>query len=382
MVENAANASPSPVPRACPGCGKSLWGAVKYCPFCGVAQPAQVPVAESPIAPATPEPPNSEPPKPEPPKPEPSKPELPKSEPVKPTSGARGCMNAAAILAVGSLLLLAGAWAISSFRSASSSIAECDAALTDARSELAAGRVESARLALSGSAACPQDRQGEVKALADSMQQMEQQLACTASEAEATELLSRSKPRSGRRVLNEQTAQCGSRAEFRTLLDALDREIDQAERAVADANVALARQDLDAAEAALNRARRSDLESPGLGSSEATLRQARVQPIVPLDPGTDITAVTEPNTALVDPAPPLDVKDQSIPRADNRPDVGRQVERLLLQAEEDLARRNYRGAITKAETALLLAPENRQALELKQAAESAQREALQDIVVE
>ncbi len=248
---------------------------------------------------------------------------------------------------------------------------------------MAAGRIESARSALSGAAACPQDRQGEAEALRDAMQQAEQQLSCTASETEAADLLAINRPRSGRRLLDQMIGQCGSRAEFRTLLQGLDREIDRAERAVADANVALARLDLDAAEAALNRARRSDLESPGLRNSEAELRQAREQPIVPLDPvTTSITADTEPNAGLVNAAPPLEARRQAIPPADNLPDVGRQVKRLLLDAGEDLARRNYSGAITKAETALLLSPENRQALELKRAAENAQREAFQDIVVE
>lgn len=155
-----------------------------------------------------------------------------------------------------------------------------------------------------------------------------------------------------------------------------------------EARLALQRGELDAAEAALSRAAQSDAGVVGARAVENALTQARQAALEP--PVSAEMAPAElppPEPVQTPPAsvpPPMERASPSVPepsRPDARQEMQRQIIDLLRGGENDLARRNYRGAITKAETALLLDPGSRDARDLKRRAEAAENEALRDIEI-
>lgn len=216
-------------------------------------------------------------------------------------------------------------------------------------------------------------------------------MQCAGVEAEAAALLGQARPQRAQRLLDEQAPRCGARNEYRNLANQVDVRTQRAERAMTEARQALLRGELDAAEEALGRAERVDVDVVGGNALESALTQARQAAL-------ELPTLTEMPPALLPPPEAVQTPPASVPppppmgrvppsasepsMSGTRSEIQRQITGLLRGGEDDLARRNYRGAITKAETALLLDPGNRGASGLKRRAEAAEQEALRDIEIQ
>lgn len=427
MAESATSAVSSP-PMPCPACGQTLYESVAYCPFCGkppsvatgipAAPPAVGGQSSVPLPPPLPAdllP--TETPKPTPPSvpvpvaaptqavitPPPASTgsavkspaaEPRQSEPARPEGQKRsnGCLLF--FLALG---LFGGvAWVVSGLTGSLAAAEQCESALGQTRIALAATRIDEARAAHDQAATtCPADHSAQLETLAGEIEQAEISMQCAGVEAEAAALLGQAQPQRAQRLLDEQAPRCGSRNEYRNLTNQVDVRIRRAERAMMEAWQALQRSELDAAEAALARAERIDAGVVGTDAVKSALAQAR-QAALELPIPTEMPpalllppeAVQTPPASVPSPmerAPPsMGRVPPSAPEpsiSGTRSEMQRQITGLLRGGEEDLARRNYRGAITKAETALLLDPGNRDASGLKRRAEAAEQEALRDIEI-
>lgn len=261
--------------------------------------------------------------------------------------------------------------------------------MSQARIALAAKRFDEAREAHGQAVlACPADYGTQLESFAAEIEQADVTAVCAGIEAEAAALLGQARPQRARRLLDEQAPRCGARSEYRNVAGQVETRIQRAERAMAEARLALQRGELDVAEAALSRAAQSDAGVVGAKAVENALAQARQAALEPTIfeamPPTELPQPESVETPAVSGTPLMERVSPSVTapsRPDARSETQRQIIDLLRGGENDLARRNYRGAITKAETALLLDPGSRDARDLKRRAEAAENEALRDIEI-
>lgn len=340
---------------------------------------AQQPAAVPPAAPVAPIDKTAVP---KPPKPPPEQPDSSKPPGRKRSYGCLGAMLAVGLFGV-------VAWVLSGLMWPTAADEQCESALNQSRIALAATRVDEARTAHDQAAAvCPADHSVQIEALALEIEQAEEAALCAGVEAEAAALLGRALPRRAQRLLDEQAPRCGARTGYRNVAQQVDTRIQRAARAMTEARLALQRGDLDATEAALNRAKQSDAGVVGDDAVRRALeraRQAALEPPLsaPMPPAELPLSEPVPAPAI---SPPRSVEPAltTVPEP-SRPDASsamqRRITELLRGGENDLARRNYRGAITKAETALVLDPGNRSAGDLKRRAEAAENEALRDMEI-
>jgi len=280
-------------------------------------------------------------------------------------------------------------WMLSGLAGSLATAERCEAALSQARIALAAKRFNEAREAHDQAVlACPVDYGAQLESLSDEIEQAEATALCAGIEAEAAAFLGQARPRRAQRLLDEYAPRCGARTEYRNVAGQVETRIQRAERAMTEVRLALQRGELDVAEAALGRAVQIDAGVVGAKAMENALTQARqaaLEPTVSEEmPTTELPQPEIVETPAVSGPPSMERVSPFVTtpsRPNPRSNVQRQIIDLLRAGENDLARRNYRGAITKAETAFLLDPGNRDARDLKRRAEAAENQALRDIEI-
>ena len=385
-------------PRACTAseCGRLLQAQVAYCPFCGAAQadaaarpqvaegtaatsdtnkrratatatpPSPPPVMPQP-APVVPQPPALPPeaePVPEspPPHPQPTARPAP-AAPSRPGRVRKWPRVAATLLAVIVLALWLRpkpepAW-----------VARCDALSAAVNDALTSGDLTSAETSLiQAQALCQGERRD---ALAPLSEQVARAYAlaktCSAAIKNTESLLERNRPSQARSRLAQHKDACTGYTPYDALNERVANQLQQATHLIEAGFAKLQVGELDAAEQSLAQAVALDVQASDADRLRTALTHARRQQAA--DAATPINPVT-----LI-PAPPAGAS----PVASSTDAL---VAELLRDGRDALARKTYAEAKSSARNALRLSPGSRAANDLLQKAESAERQALQDIVID
>lgn len=387
-----------PRPCAAPDCGRVLQAEVAYCPFCGKAQaeaptrpkpaaadvkkadrdkatatatpaaapppvqPAQAPAAAQPpvLPPALPVEPE---PTPTPPRTEPTATPAP-AAPRGPKPTRKWPRVAAILLAIVVLALWLRpkpepAW-----------VARCDALSSAVNDALASGDLNRAETNLAqAQSLCQNERRDALSPLAAQITRAhELAKTCGTAIKRAETSLERHRPVQAQSQLAQQKSTCTGHAPYDTLNERAASQVRQAAGLIDDGSRQLQTGELAAAEQSLAQALALDAQVNGADRLRTALANAQRRQAAdaasPANAPTVIPAVTAPAASTTT----------------NATDA--LVAELLRDGRDALARKNYAEAKSSARNALRLSPGNRAANDLLQRAENAERQALQDIVID
>lgn len=391
-----------PQPCPAPQCGAVLQAEVGFCPFCGTAQtggatasaeaskpaatesPAVTAATDTPTSAAGPAPslPPELPPLPPLP-PEPAPPQIapvaeaesvadaPADVPPDPTPvGGTAAASASVprtrrrwhLLVAGLVGIVVLAYWL---RPAPEPdwVGRCDALSNGVNDALGNGELDRADAELAQARAICQDTRLDALAPLAAQLSRSRELAttCSAVKQRADAALERKRPRQAQSLLAQQKDNCSAYPPYAAAVEHAAKQIRQAATLLDDGNRQLQAGDLAGAEQSLAQALAADTQANGIEHLRTALATAQRQQAAALAP---VATPTRNNTPAVATSADALVAD------------------LLNDAQAALARKNYAEAKAQARSALRLAPGNRAASNLLQRAESAERQALQDIVID
>ena len=390
-----------PRPCAAPDCGRVLQAEVAYCPFCGKAQ-AETPARPKPAAaevknadrdnasstatPAAAPPPvqPAQPPAAQPPSLPPALPVEPESESEPPPTPLRTEPTAAPAPTAPGVPKLTRKWPrVTTILLAivvlalwlrpkpePAWVARCDALSSAVNDALASGDLNRAETNLAqAQTLCQDERRDALSPLAAQITRAhELAKTCGTAITRAETSLERHRPAQAQSQLAQQKDTCTGYAPYDTLNERAASQVRQAASLIDDGSRQLQAGELAAADQSLAQALALDAQANGADRLRTALANAQRQQAADAAPPANIPTVIPTATAPV------------ASTATNATDA--LVAELLRDGRDALARKNYAEAKSSARNALRLSPGNRAANDLLQRAENAERQALQDIVID
>ncbi|SBV36777.1 hypothetical protein STPYR_11707 [uncultured Stenotrophomonas sp.] len=244
-------------------------------------------------------------------------------------------------------------------------VARCDTLSSAVNDALVSGDLTSADTNLAQARSlCRDERRDALAPLAEQLTRArELATACDTVVKRAETSLERHRPTQAQSQLAQQKSTCAGYSPYDALNERATGQAQQAASLIDDGSRQLQAGKLTTAEQSLARAVALDTQASGADRLRTALANARRQQAD--------DAATPASTPTIVPAAP------AVPSATDTLVAG-----LLRDGRDALARKNYAEAKSSARNALRLSPGNRAAGDLLQKAESAEQQALQDIVID
>ena len=249
-------------------------------------------------------------------------------------------------------------------------VARCDALSSAVNDALASGDLNRAETNLAqAQTLCQDERRDALSPLAAQITRAhELAKTCGTAITRAETSLERHRPAQAQSQLAQQKDTCTGYAPYDTLNERAASQVRQAASLIDDGSRQLQAGELAAADQSLAQALALDAQANGADRLRTALANAQRQQAADAAPPANIPTVIPTATAPV------------ASTATNATDA--LVAELLRDGRDALARKNYAEAKSSARNALRLSPGNRAANDLLQRAENAERQALQDIVID
>lgn len=243
-------------------------------------------------------------------------------------------------------------------------VARCDALSIAVNDALVGGDLTRAETSLAqAQALCQDERRDALAPLAEQLTRAhELAKTCDTVVKRAETTLERRRPAQAQSQLAQQKSTCAGYPPYDALNERTADQVRQATSLIEAGSRHLQAGELAAAEQSLAQAAALDTQASGADRLRTALANARRQQAA--------DAATPASATLIPPAPAAASATDAL------------VTDLLRDGRNALARKNYAEAKSSARNALRLSPGNRAANDLLQKAESAERQALQDIVID